>query len=519
SGRAGRGHRTHGRARRVPARLHLTIGRRAARVRGGQCRRRHRDAARGPHGHRARDRNRPLTSVRRRQCLFPHRHTPPPVGGHGRVWLFSTRGVRGDRAVRRGLGAQSGRRVECPPDPARRAYPAGSGHRVLLLRAGIAAPPGAHVLPVRPLQAAGGPAGRRLCNGAPARAPCVPARPPGPRAAQRVVAPGRHALGRAGGNLPRGRGRLRRAQGSHTRHEDGTRLDPRVPRAALQLRTGFSQRARRSRATLERPETGPGRGLVVAMNTPRMRFEFTLEPAWPPLAWLAKCPKGGGPVLIVHGRRVERATAWFCEAVWTGPYAAGDFDKTDLVFGSGGRLREDSAMFVSSGSTVDRLQTLETQDAVWVSNSLACLLASLDGHVDPTYPRYFRDFQSVIRGLRRYKRTLATSAGPVRLVYFSNLRWDGQCLHEVEKARPVRDFSAFGPYRDFLASSLCRLAENMAAGERAHPFALLGTISSGYDSATIAALAREAGLREVISFEHSRSGLDGTGREIAGVLG
>ena len=255
------------------------------------------------------------------------------------------------------------------------------------------------------------------------------------------------------------------------------------------------------------------------MNTPRMRFEFTLEPAWPPLAWLAKCPKGGGPVLIVHGRRVERATAWFCEAVWTGPYAAGDFDKTDLVFGSGGRLREDSAMFVSSGSTVDRLQTLETRDAVWVSNSLACLLASLDGHVDPTYPRYFRDFQSVIRGLRRYKRTLATSAGPVRLVYFSNLRWDGQCLHEVEKARPVRDFSAFGPYRDFLASSLCRLAENMAAGERAHPFALLGTISSGYDSATIAALAREAGLREVISFEHSRSGIDDTGREIAGVLG
>jgi len=251
----------------------------------------------------------------------------------------------------------------------------------------------------------------------------------------------------------------------------------------------------------------------------RMRFEFALEPDWPPLAWLAKCPKGGGPVTIVHGPRVECTTAWFCEAVWTGPYAAGDFDKTDLVFGSGGRLREDSAVFVSSGSTVDRLQTLETRDAVWVSNSLACLLASFDGRVDPTYPRYFRDFKSVIRGLRRYKRTLLTSAGPVRLVYFSNLRWDGERLREEEKALAARDFSAFGPYRDFLASSLCQLAENMAARERAHPLALLGTISSGYDSATIAALARQAGLREVMSFEHSRSGIDDTGREIAGVLG
>ena len=251
----------------------------------------------------------------------------------------------------------------------------------------------------------------------------------------------------------------------------------------------------------------------------RMRFEFRVEPDWPPLAWLAKCPKGGGPVAVVHGRRVERATAWFCEAIWTGPYAAGDFDKTDLVFGSGGRLRADGAIFVSSGSTVDRLQTLETRDAVWVSNSLACLLASLDGRVDPTYPGYFRDFKSVIRGLRRYKRILTTSAGPVRLVYFSNLRWDGQRVHEEEKALPVRDFSAFGRYRDFLASSLCQLAENMAAPERAHPLALLGTISSGYDSATIAALARQAGLRDVMSFEQSRSGIDDTGREIAGALG
>ena len=251
----------------------------------------------------------------------------------------------------------------------------------------------------------------------------------------------------------------------------------------------------------------------------RMRFDFILEADWPPLAWLARCPKGGGPVAIFHGRRVERATAWFCEAVWTGPYAAGDFDETDLVFGSGGRLREDSAIFVSSGSTVDRLQALETRDAAWVSNSLACLLASVDGRVDPSYARYFRDFKSVIRGLRRYKRTLATSAGPVRLVYFSNLRWDGQGLHAQEKVRPVRDFSSFARYRDFLTSSLCQLAENMTARERAHALQLLGTISSGYDSATIAALARQAGLREVMSFEQSRSGFDDTGREIAGALG
>ena len=54
---------------------------------------------------------------------------------------------------------------------------------------------------------------------------------------------------------------------------------------------------------------------------------------------------------------MEVCDTWFCEAVWDGDYEAGDFDLTDLVFGSGGRLRDERAIFVSSGTTVDRLQT------------------------------------------------------------------------------------------------------------------------------------------------------------------
>src|SRR2546429_1793135 len=250
-----------------------------------------------------------------------------------------------------------------------------------------------------------------------------------------------------------------------------------------------------------------------------MRFEFILVADWPPLAWLAQCPRGNGLISIWHGRSVERAADWFCEAVWAGPYTAGQFDRTDLVFGSGGRLRGEGAVFVSSGSTVDRLQTLETRDGAWVSNSLACLLAGVAGRVDPTYPGFVRDFKSVTRGLRRYKRTLTTSAGPIQLVYFANIRWDGQRLHEHPKDSPIRDFSTFARYRDFLATSLGQLAENASAGERTHAFGLLGTLSSGYDSATVAALGRCAGLRDVMSFDRSRSGVDDTGAEIAAVLG
>ncbi len=155
-----------------------------------------------------------------------------------------------------------------------------------------------------------------------------------------------------------------------------------------------------------------------------MRFSYTVMHAWPPLAWLAHCPRDGARCAVFHGSAVEATDDWFCEAVWDGAFAAGDFDRTDVVFGSGGRLRDGRVTFVSSGSTVDRLHSLETSDAAWVSNSLPCLLSMVGGAVDPTYPGYFPDFKSISRGLSRYARGLATSAGIVRITYFHNLTWD-----------------------------------------------------------------------------------------------
>ncbi len=247
-------------------------------------------------------------------------------------------------------------------------------------------------------------------------------------------------------------------------------------------------------------------------------FDYTLMTEWPPLAWLARCDRAVPRIAIAHGPMVETQGDWFCEAVWAGPYEAGDFDRTDLVFGSGARRRDGGVVFVSSGATVDRLHVLETADTAWVSNSLACLLVAARGEVDPTHRSYFQDFKSIVRGLRHYRRTLATTAGPVRLLYHDNATWSGSVLRETPKPFPTRDFGSFERYRDFLVASLRELADNMAAGTRRHPYQLLGTMSSGYDSATVAALARPAGLREVIAFDQARNGESDSGDEIAAAL-
>src|SRR5690349_24391142 len=111
-----------------------------------------------------------------------------------------------------------------------------------------------------------------------------------------------------------------------------------------------------------------------------MRFEYLHERDWPAQAWLAECHPDH--VLVRHGGRVEARPDWFCEAVWDGPFEQGDFDLTDVVAGSGGRMRDGRVVFVPTGATTDRLHSIRvpaaaggTRGRVLVSNSLPCLLA------------------------------------------------------------------------------------------------------------------------------------------------
>jgi hypothetical protein len=255
-------------------------------------------------------------------------------------------------------------------------------------------------------------------------------------------------------------------------------------------------------------------------------FRFTSIADWPPLAWLARCDARTGEVSVLHGPRVETATEWFCEAAWDGEYALGDFDRTDIVAGSGGRLRDDAVTFVAPGSTVDRLHSFEGGGIASVSNSLPCLLAAIGGEVDPTHRAYGAFFHSIVRGLHKVERWLRTSVGPVQLVYFDNLRWADGVLSALRKPLGARMFADFTSYRSFLARSMFAIMDNALSSRRTHGIRPLSTLSSGYDSTTVSVLARQAGLQEVITFTKGFSGptlgeatTDDSGRLAAQVLG
>jgi len=112
-------------------------------------------------------------------------------------------------------------------------------------------------------------------------------------------------------------------------------------------------------------------------------YEFMAD--WAGLSWLALCEPGIDRVLVKHGRDVQTKIDWFCEAVWDGVYSEGNFDQTDLIFGSGARCRDNHIVFVSSGATTDRLQFLRHDGLFLISNSLACLLAVSGFDPDPQF--------------------------------------------------------------------------------------------------------------------------------------
>jgi hypothetical protein len=135
---------------------------------------------------------------------------------------------------------------------------------------------------------------------------------------------------------------------------------------------------------------------------------------WPKLTWVATCSEGSREIQVFHGPCVETHPEWCVEAVWAGTFKNGDFDLTDLVFGTGIRIRQEQVVFVSSGTTLDRLWYCRDASVWNVSNSLPALLAFGRNRLLESYQRYPQDLCSVVKGLGQYVRELPLEHGVAR---------------------------------------------------------------------------------------------------------
>jgi hypothetical protein len=239
------------------------------------------------------------------------------------------------------------------------------------------------------------------------------------------------------------------------------------------------------------------------MASPRKRLIFEEVPSWPRLAWVAIMKLGSDTVSVLHGPCVETNPDWCVEAVWAGDFSTGDFDLTDVVVGTGVRIRGDNVVFISSGDTLNRLHHFRDTETFYVSNSLPALMALADVALLPDYD-YATAMESIKKGLVSYVREIPTTRGPIQLTYLKNLVVADWKVAEAAKPSSAPDFTDFGMYRDYLFASARSMGENARAPERRHGMRLLATVSSGYDSTAAAVLAREAGAREAVTIGQAR---------------
>jgi len=251
-----------------------------------------------------------------------------------------------------------------------------------------------------------------------------------------------------------------------------------------------------------------------------MQLRPKLQPGWPRLAWVADFCRGGGPITVHHGPGVEVCGRWCVEAVWAGEFGEGDFDRTDLVFGTGVRCRGDRAVFVTSGTTTDRLWHCVQGQRLCVANSLPALLA-VSGVTLREEINYRPAIVSVREGLNRYQTTMPASLADIHVTYHHNLLYEGGQLTRADKPDSAGELLCYEDYYDYLLDAARALKRNLESPLRSRRIVPVTTVSSGYDSGAAAVIAREVGCREAVTIVNASSLLprNDSGAELADRLG
>jgi hypothetical protein len=255
-----------------------------------------------------------------------------------------------------------------------------------------------------------------------------------------------------------------------------------------------------------------------------VKLEFELIPNLPRLAWAARLRQGDPAVRILHGPWVETREDCFFEGAWDGPLEGCRFDQALTFAGSGGRLADGEILFAGPSHTFESLYSVRAGNELFVSNSLAFLLALSGEGLDQKYPHYHLDFLNLHRaGIRLKKKRLRLAGAESAEIHdCCNLAVQPDLTtSRLEKplGPPPRDYD---DYVAFLARTTEQVFAN--AGDRGRRWAYrpVTTLSQGYDTTAISALAAKAGCREAVTFRKSNSQagyVDDSGRPIAPYLG
>jgi len=246
----------------------------------------------------------------------------------------------------------------------------------------------------------------------------------------------------------------------------------------------------------------------------------------PTLAWLGI--REGRSYRFLLGDGVERLPDGVFEGGWVGDF--GDIDSLPGAehFGSGVLFDRAEPLFMPPKNPREFLFVLRDKRAGrdLISSSLCfCFRAARIGPDDPifrlTSEHLVRTTHAATRiGVHRYDPLVAESERFVLLrLMVNNFRIDAEGRLRFEQSFPGRRFADFSAYRRHLSETVARGFENIRDPRRARTLPPIASVSSGYDSTAVAALATEHGCDEALTIDVQVYGGSDSGARVAEALG
>ncbi len=245
-----------------------------------------------------------------------------------------------------------------------------------------------------------------------------------------------------------------------------------------------------------------------------MLLEIRHVSSLPKLAWCARVLEGKATVWA--GPWIVAGDNWFAEGAWDGPLTEGSPDTATCQTGSSGVVRGGSLVLCAPSDTIEHLYSVRRGKELIVSNSLVFLAENAGIELDRTYRQYGFDLVDAKRMGIRDKHLLLRGGIEVHTAVNLVIDSRGRIRYERKPQRPVPvDYAGVV---DLLVSTMTAVLENAADPIRPLPFRPVVSLSGGYDSTAIAALARRLGCTEAVTTVDGAAPHD-SGTPIARVVG
>lgn len=219
----------------------------------------------------------------------------------------------------------------------------------------------------------------------------------------------------------------------------------------------------------------------------------------PKLCWVLEYKPESEHAEISVGNGVEIFQDAIVEGCWDGSFGEHEFSGKNL-FGSAVRWLEDSLTIYGSISLTDRICYAVDSDRFVFSNSLFAVMATIDAYFDESV-NYYKVSYAPLAGVENYPTEIPIAherIGVVQQLFHRNIDLSVGGKIMISCKTEAEEFSCFSEYEKRISASVGNVVRNIESTERKHSVIPYVTLSSGYDSTAVAALAKDSGVIQAL---------------------